>query len=93
MLQPTGGTGSFELELVDLLPPPSPPPQSTNQLYIRVCLKEWQRNIDPRPPCAFGSRVTPIFDATQREKMIDMFARNRLVFPFSFAWPVCFGEI
>jgi hypothetical protein len=87
-MQPINGTGAFELELVDLLPPPSPPPQSSN-LCIRVCLKEWQRQIDPRPPCAFGSRVTPIFDGANRDKMIDMFARNRLVFPFSFAWPVC----
>ena len=41
----------------------------------RICLKEWQRDIDPHPPCTYGSRVTADISAP-------------LSFPFSYAWPV-----
>lgn len=57
---------------------------------FRVCLKQYQVNIDTTTPCTYGDVVTPVLG----ENVVNMtqaagpaFA-NPIRFPFDFTWPV-----
>lgn len=57
--------------------------------YFKVCLKEYQSRVTAGGPCSFGSGSTPVIGGnTFNLKASRSNDRNRIVLPFSFAWPV-----
>lgn len=57
--------------------------------YFKVCLKEYQSRVTAGGPCSFGSGSTPVIGGnTFNLKASRGNERNRIVLPFSFAWPV-----
>lgn len=57
--------------------------------YFKVCLKEYQFRVTAGGPCSFGSGSTPVLGGnTFNLKAGRGSERNRIVLPFSFAWPV-----
>lgn len=57
--------------------------------YFKVCLKEYQSRVTAGGPCSFGSGSTPVIGGnTFNLKASRGNDRNRIVLPFSFAWPV-----
>jgi hypothetical protein len=65
------------------------------QTFFRVCLKHYQTNIDPSPPCTFGEVTTKAFNDSS--VIIKDNALNGLDytirFPFNFSWPGTFSLI
>uniref|UniRef100_A0A8C8YJ51 Delta-like protein n=1 Tax=Prolemur simus TaxID=1328070 RepID=A0A8C8YJ51_PROSS len=56
--------------------------------YFKVCLKEYQSRVTAGGPCSFGSGSTPVIGGnTFNLKASRSNDRNRIVLPFSFAWP------
>uniref|UniRef100_A0A667WWU0 Delta-like protein n=1 Tax=Myripristis murdjan TaxID=586833 RepID=A0A667WWU0_9TELE len=58
--------------------------------YFRVCLKHYQANVSPEPPCTYGGAVTPVLGSNSfqvPETNADSFT-NPIRFPFGFTWPV-----
>ncbi|XP_036274237.1 protein jagged-1 isoform X7 [Pipistrellus kuhlii] len=56
--------------------------------YFKVCLKEYQSRVTAEGPCSFGSGSTPVIGGnTFNLKASRGNERNRIVLPFSFAWP------
>ncbi|EMP31745.1 Protein jagged-1 [Chelonia mydas] len=56
--------------------------------YFKVCLKEYQSRVSAGGPCSFGSGSTPVIGGnTFNLKYNRNNERNRIVLPFSFAWP------
>ena len=61
--------------------------------YFKVCLKEYQSRVTAGGPCSFGSGSTPVIGGnTFNLKASRGNERNRIVLPFSFAWPVSAGR-
>lgn len=61
--------------------------------YFKVCLKEYQFRVTAEGPCSFGSGSTPVIGGnTFNLKTSRGNERNRIVLPFSFAWPVSDGR-
>ncbi|KAG1672481.1 Neurogenic locus protein delta [Nymphon striatum] len=68
---------------------------------FRVCLKHFQNNIDPKPPCTYGDIITPVLannsvqfvDSNHNNKRIITGFTNPIVFPFEFSWPGTFSLI
>lgn len=57
--------------------------------YFKVCLKEYQSRVTAGGPCSFGSKSTPVIGGnTFNLKYSRNNEKNRIVIPFSFAWPV-----
>lgn len=57
--------------------------------YFKVCLKEYQSRVTAGGPCSFGSGSTPVIGGnTFNLKASRGNERNRIILPFSFAWPV-----
>lgn len=57
--------------------------------YFKVCLKEYQWRVTAGGPCSFGSGSTPVIGGNNFNlKASRGNERNRIVLPFSFAWPV-----
>ena len=60
--------------------------------YFKVCLKEYQSRVTAGGPCSFGSGSTPVIGGNTFDlKASRGNERNRIVLPFSFAWPVSGG--
>ncbi|KAM6086105.1 protein jagged-1 isoform 5-T5 [Theristicus caerulescens] len=56
--------------------------------YFKVCLKEYQSRVTAGGPCSFGSKSTPVIGGnTFNLKYSRNNEKNRIVIPFSFAWP------
>lgn len=58
--------------------------------FFRVCLKHYQANVSPDPPCTYGGAVTPVLGSNSfqvPETNADSFT-NPIRFPFGFTWPV-----
>lgn len=58
--------------------------------FFRVCLKHYQANVSPEPPCTYGGAVTPVLGSNSfqvPETNADSFT-NPIRFPFGFTWPV-----
>ncbi|NXK03092.1 JAG1 protein, partial [Herpetotheres cachinnans] len=56
--------------------------------YFKVCLKEYQSRVTAGGPCSFGSKSTPVIGGnTFNLKYNRNNEKNRIVIPFSFAWP------
>nr|XP_046240334.1 delta-like protein D [Scatophagus argus] len=75
-------------------------PQEQNQqceckTFFRVCLKHYQANVSPEPPCTYGGTVTPVLGSNSfqvPETNADSFT-NPIRFPFGFTWPGTFSLI
>lgn len=59
--------------------------------FFRICLKHYQTNVSPEPPCTYGGAVTPVLGSNsfQVPEMTskDSFT-NPIRFSFGFTWPV-----
>uniref|UniRef100_G3PUJ9 Delta-like protein n=1 Tax=Gasterosteus aculeatus aculeatus TaxID=481459 RepID=G3PUJ9_GASAC len=63
--------------------------------FFRVCLKHYQANVSPEPPCTYGGAVTPVLGSNSfqvPETNADSFT-NPIHFPFGFTWPGTFSLI
>uniref|UniRef100_A0AAY4E6R3 Delta-like protein n=1 Tax=Denticeps clupeoides TaxID=299321 RepID=A0AAY4E6R3_9TELE len=64
--------------------------------FFRVCLKHYQANVSPEPPCTYGGAVTPVLGSNsfQIPEIVseDSFT-NPIRFPFGFTWPGTFSLI
>ncbi|XP_035007372.1 delta-like protein D isoform X1 [Hippoglossus stenolepis] len=63
--------------------------------FFRICLKHYQVNVSPEPPCTYGGAVTPVLGSNSfqvPETNADSFT-NPVHFPFSFTWPGTFSLI
>lgn len=59
--------------------------------FFRICLKHYQANVSPEPPCTYGGAVTPVLGSNSfqvPETTSDNFFTNPVRFPFGFTWPV-----
>ena len=63
---------------------------SACRTFFRICLKEFQTNISPSPPCTFGSVTTPALGGNS----FNISDNSHVAFNspvqlnFEFAWPV-----
>ncbi|XP_073484368.1 protein jagged-1 [Aquarana catesbeiana] len=56
--------------------------------YFKVCLKEYQSRVSAGGACSFGSGSTPVLGGNSFSlKYSRNSDKNRIVLPFSFAWP------
>lgn len=58
--------------------------------FFRVCLKHYQANVSPEPPCTYGGAVTPVLGSNSfqvPETNAESFT-NPIRFSFGFTWPV-----
>uniref|UniRef100_A0A665UC67 Delta-like protein n=1 Tax=Echeneis naucrates TaxID=173247 RepID=A0A665UC67_ECHNA len=104
-------SGVFELKLQEFLnkkgetgnanccPGGSAHPQGQQQCecktFFRICLKHYQANVSPEPPCTYGGAVTPVLGSNSfqvPETNADSFT-NPVRFPFGFTWPGTFSLI
>uniref|UniRef100_A0A671YN05 Delta-like protein n=1 Tax=Sparus aurata TaxID=8175 RepID=A0A671YN05_SPAAU len=63
--------------------------------FFRVCLKHYQANVSPEPPCTYGGTVTPVLGSNSfqvPETNADSFT-NPIRFNFGFTWPGTFSLI
>ncbi|XP_041922227.1 delta-like protein D isoform X2 [Alosa sapidissima] len=64
--------------------------------FFRICLKHYQTNVSPEPPCTYGGAVTPVLGSNsfQVPEMTskDSFT-NPIRFSFGFTWPGTFSLI
>ncbi|KAA8595516.1 hypothetical protein FQN60_010807 [Etheostoma spectabile] len=63
--------------------------------FFRVCLKHYQANVSPEPPCTYGGAVTPVLGSNSfqvPETNAESFT-NPIRFPFGFTWPGTFSLI
>lgn len=67
-------------------------PPCACRTFFRVCLKHYQANVSPEPPCTYGSAVTPVLGVDSFSLPdgagIDPAFSNPIRFPFGFTWPV-----
>lgn len=63
--------------------------------FFRICLKHYQTNVSPEPPCTYGGTVTPVLGSNsfQVPEMTfkDSFT-NPIRFNFGFTWPVSLAD-
>uniref|UniRef100_A0A3Q1BMT9 Delta-like protein n=1 Tax=Amphiprion ocellaris TaxID=80972 RepID=A0A3Q1BMT9_AMPOC len=104
-------SGVFELKLQEFLnkkgiqgnanccPGGSAHPQGHQQCecktFFRVCLKHYQANVSPEPPCTYGGAVTPVLGSNSfqvPETNAESFT-NPIRFAFGFTWPGTFSLI
>ncbi|KAM6977890.1 delta-like protein D [Aplochiton taeniatus] len=63
--------------------------------FFRICLKHYQANVSPEPPCTYGGAVTPVLGSNSfqvPETNADSFT-NPIQFNFGFTWPGTFSLI
>lgn len=60
--------------------------------FFRICLKHYQSNVSPEPPCTYGSAVTPVLGSNSFSVpdtvSSDPSFTNPIRFAFGFTWPV-----
>ncbi|XP_052469705.1 delta-like protein D isoform X1 [Carassius gibelio] len=64
--------------------------------FFRICLKHYQTNVSPDPPCTYGGAVTPVLGSNSfqvPESFPDSSFTNPIQFPFGFTWPGTFSLI
>lgn len=96
------GSGVFELKLQEFLNKKgvtgntncckgaSGIQQCECKTFFRICLKHYQVNVSPEPPCTYGGAVTPVLGSNSfqvPETTAEAFA-NPIPFSFGFTWPV-----
>uniref|UniRef100_A0A8C3G387 Delta-like protein n=1 Tax=Cyclopterus lumpus TaxID=8103 RepID=A0A8C3G387_CYCLU len=92
-------SGVFELKLQEFLNKKGIPGNSNccpgGSTFFRVCLKHYQTNVSPEPPCTYGGAVTPVLGSNSfqvPETNADSFT-NPIRFLFGFTWPGTFSLI
>ncbi|KAL7291379.1 hypothetical protein TKK_0014973 [Trichogramma kaykai] len=63
------------------------------RVRFRICLKQYQVNIDTSTPCTYGDVVTPVLDDPAKLKLNTSDFTNPISFPFDFTWPGTFSLI
>ncbi|MEE6475402.1 hypothetical protein FKM82_010740 [Ascaphus truei] len=65
--------------------------------FFRICLKHYQSNVSPDPPCTYGSSITPVLGSSSfnvpDSSSSDPAFTNPIRFPFGFTWPGTFSLI
>ncbi|XP_062851096.1 delta-like protein D [Trichomycterus rosablanca] len=64
--------------------------------FFRICLKHYQTNVSPDPPCTYGGAVTPVVGSNSfqvPDSVSDSTFTNPIRFPFGFTWPGTFSLI
>ncbi|XP_055025890.2 delta-like protein D [Misgurnus anguillicaudatus] len=64
--------------------------------FFRICLKHYQTNVSPDPPCTYGGAVTPVLGSNSfqvTENFPDSSFTNPIPFSFGFTWPGTFSLI
>ncbi|XP_062320027.1 delta-like protein D [Osmerus eperlanus] len=64
--------------------------------FFRICLKHYQANVSPDPPCTYGGAVTPVLGSNSfqvPESIADSSFSNPIQFSFGFTWPGTFSLI
>ena len=75
----------------------APPPgyqQCECKTFFRICLKHYQTNVSPEPPCTYGGAVTPVLGSNSfqvPETNAESFT-NPIQFQFGFTWPVGYSN-
>lgn len=65
--------------------------QCACQTFFRVCLKHYQPNASPEPPCTYGGAVTPVLGANSfqvPDAIPESSFSNPVRINFGFTWPV-----
>lgn len=61
------------------------------QTFFRICLKHYQPNASPEPPCTYGGAVTPVLGSNSFQ-VPDVIPESSFANPvrinFGFTWPV-----
>lgn len=69
----------------------TPYQQCECKTFFRVCLKHYQPNANPEPPCTYGSTVTPVLGSNSfqiPDTLPDGSFTNPIRLNFGFTWPV-----
>nr|XP_046187325.1 delta-like protein A [Oncorhynchus gorbuscha] len=64
--------------------------------FFRICLKHYQPNASPEPPCNYGGAITPVLGSNSfqiPEAMSDSSFTNPIRINFGFTWPGTFSLI
>ncbi|TRY91534.1 hypothetical protein DNTS_004972 [Danionella cerebrum] len=64
--------------------------------FFRICLKHYQANVSPDPPCTYGGAVTPVLGSNSfqvPDSFPDSTFANPVQFAFGFTWPGTFSLI
>lgn len=64
------------------------------QTFFRICLKHYQPNASPDPPCNYGGAVTPVLGSNSfqvPEVVPESSFSNPVRINFGFTWPVSGG--
>uniref|UniRef100_A0A3B4UJ43 Notch ligand N-terminal domain-containing protein n=2 Tax=Seriola dumerili TaxID=41447 RepID=A0A3B4UJ43_SERDU len=59
--------------------------------FFRICLKHYQPNASPEPPCTYGGAVTPVLGSNSfqvPEVIPESSFTNPIRINFGFTWPV-----
>uniref|UniRef100_A0A8B9HP67 Delta-like protein n=1 Tax=Astyanax mexicanus TaxID=7994 RepID=A0A8B9HP67_ASTMX len=75
---------------------PSPYQQCECKTFFRVCLKHYQPNASPEPPCTYGAAVTPVVGSNSfqiPDTLPDGSFSNPIRINFGFTWPGTFSMI
>lgn len=59
--------------------------------FFRICLKHYQPNASPEPPCTYGGAVTPVLGSNSfqvPDALPDASFTNPVRINFGFTWPV-----
>lgn len=73
---------------------PSFQQQCECQTFFRICLKHYQPNASPDPPCNYGGAVTPVLGSNSfqvPEVVPESSFSNPVRINFGFTWPVSSG--
>lgn len=59
--------------------------------FFRICLKHYQPNASPEPPCTYGGAVTPVLGSNSfqvPDAIPESSFTNPVKINFGFTWPV-----
>lgn len=69
----------------------TPYQQCECKTFFRICLKHYQPNASPEPPCTYGGTVTPVLGSNSfqvPDTLPDGSFTNPIRMNFGFTWPV-----
>lgn len=64
--------------------------------FFRICLKHYQPNASPEPPCTYGGAVTPVLGSNSfqvPEAIPESSFTNPIRMSFGFTWPVSAAKL
>uniref|UniRef100_A0A8C4ND03 Delta-like protein n=1 Tax=Eptatretus burgeri TaxID=7764 RepID=A0A8C4ND03_EPTBU len=61
--------------------------------FFRVCLKHYQTDVSPEPPCTYGAVTTPVLGTNSFRVQKSHDFSNPIQLPFNFTWPGTFSLI